>query len=83
MERQEIQDIVYQQIRRNVDSLEEGDIDPSRSMADYGASSLDMVEVVSSSMRALRIRVPRTRLAKLQNIDELIDLLWTIKKEST
>ncbi len=82
MERQEIQDAVYEQIRRNIDGLEESEIDPSRSMSDFGASSLDMVEVVSSSMRSLRIRVPRTRLANLKNIDELIDLLWQIKKES-
>lgn len=82
MERQDIQEIVYQKIRSNIDSLEEGEIDPSRSMADYGASSLDMVEVVSAAMRALRIRVPRTRLAELKNIDELIDLFWEIKKQS-
>lgn len=82
MERHEIQTIVYQQIRSNIDSLEEGEIDPSRSMADYGASSLDMVEVVSAAMRSLRIRIPRTRLAELKNIDELIDLLWDAKKQS-
>jgi acyl carrier protein len=43
-------------------------------MAEYGASSLDIVEVVSTSMRQLRIRIPRTALADLKNINDLVDL---------
>ena len=43
-------------------------------MLDYGISSLDIVEIVSGSMRELQLRVPRTRLANLKNIDELVDV---------
>jgi acyl carrier protein len=55
-------------------------VDPSHvtrevSMKDLGASSLDMVEVVSCSMRELRVRVPRGELSKVADIGGLVDLL--------
>ena len=51
------------------------EIDPSKSMKELGANSLDIVEVVSCSMRELKVKVPRAELNKLTNIDELVDLL--------
>lgn len=47
------------------------------SMKELGASSLDMVEVVSVSMRELGVRVARQQLADLRNIGGLVDLLHT------
>jgi acyl carrier protein len=57
-----------------------GDVDPGKvtrevSMADLGATSLDIVEVVSCSMRELRVRVPRSELSKLKSIGGLVELL--------
>ena len=46
-----------------------------REMKELGANSLDIVEVVSCSMRELKVKVPRAELNKLTNIDELVDLL--------
>ena len=54
-------------------------IDPMRSMKDYGANSLDIVEVVSGAMRELKVKVPRTELNKLTNVDGLVGLLHEIK----
>ena len=56
------------------------DIDESRvaravSMKDLGASSLDMVEVVSCSMRELAVRISRQELSDLKDIGGLVDLL--------
>jgi len=51
------------------------------SMKDLGASSLDIVEVVSCSMRELRVRVPRSELSKLTNIGGLVDLLHNAVSE--
>ncbi|HEV2149581.1 MAG TPA: phosphopantetheine-binding protein [Longimicrobiaceae bacterium] len=74
MTREAVVDVVTRNIRMNVDGLPAGEIDTSRSMKELGASSLDIVEIVSGSMRELRIRVPRTELAKLKNVDDLVDL---------
>jgi polyketide biosynthesis acyl carrier protein len=81
MSRDQILAIVVKHLRMNVDGLEDRPIDPSKSMRDFGATSLDMVEVVSASMHELRIRIPRTRFANLANIDELVDLFHAVKSD--
>jgi acyl carrier protein len=75
MDRQHIYLVVKKHVMRTVDGLQESDIDPSRSLKDMGANSLDIVEVVSVSMRELKVKVPRSELAKLTNLGELVDLL--------
>lgn len=74
MNRQEILDVVLKHLRQNVDNLDGREIDPSRAMADFGASSLDIVEVVSAAKRELKIKVQRTELVGLKNINDLVDL---------
>jgi acyl carrier protein len=46
-----------------------------------GANSLDIIEVVSLSMRELKVKVPRAELAKLTNLEGLVDLLYTVANE--
>ena len=58
------------------------DIDPQKSMAQYNASSLDIVEVVSASLRDLDIDIPRTQMAHLENINQLVDLLTQVKHQN-
>jgi acyl carrier protein len=59
--------------------IEPGNVKPEVSMKDLGASSLDMVEVVSCSMRELGIRVPRQELSSITDIRGLVDLLQAAK----
>jgi acyl carrier protein len=73
--REKVLDVVLHHLRETVEELEDVDIDPSRSMKDLGANSLDMVEVVSCSMRELKVKIPRSELNSLENIDQLVDLL--------
>ena len=81
MERQQVLDVVTKHIKLNADGLDGAPIDPSRSMKDFGLSSLDTVEIVSASMRELKIRVPRTELAQLANIDQLVDLFVRVTQQ--
>ncbi len=73
MTKDEIIDVIKRNIVENLDDVEIGEIDPQRTMKDYGANSLDMIEVVSCSMRELNIKIPRAELADIKNIDELAD----------
>jgi len=75
MERDQIRDVVTKYLCRAIDAAPDA-IDTSRSMKELGANSLDIVEVVSTSMRELKVKVPRAELAKLTNIDGLVDLLY-------
>ena len=58
-----------------VDAEDPDVIDPAQSMKDYGINSLDIVEIVSHSMRALRVKIPRSELGHITNIDGLVDVL--------
>lgn len=75
MTREHIQETVLRYLARAIDAPVEG-LDSSQSMKVLGANSLDIVEVVSSSMRELRIRIPRAELNQLANVDDLVDLLY-------
>ncbi len=75
MTRDHVLSVVTKHLLDAVDGLSPDAIDTRRSMKELGANSLDIVEVVSSSMRELRIKIPRSELAKLTNVDGLVDLL--------
>ncbi len=81
MNREHVLKVVSKHLMDAVDGLEESKIDPARSMKDLGANSLDIVEVVSRSMRELKVKVPRSELSKLTNINELVETL--LKAAST
>jgi acyl carrier protein len=83
MTRSEVLATVKKYIIDVTEGLTEAAIDPAMSMKDLGINSLDIVEVVSCSMRELKVKVPRSELSKLTSIDGLVDLLYqrVIEKE--
>ena len=78
MTREVILSVVKKHMLETVEDLTEDKIDTSKSMKALGVNSLDIVEVVSCTMRELRIKVPRAELSKLTNIDGLVDLLHQV-----
>ncbi len=81
MTREHVLEVVKRHLVDTIEELEGVEIDPAKSMKDLGANSLDIVEVVSSSMRELKVKVPRSELNRLTNINELIELLHTMVQE--
>ena len=77
MDRDHIASIVKKHIASAVADVDESNIDLQKSMTDYGASSLDIVSVVSGAMRELKIKIPRTELKNIRNINGLIDMFVT------
>ncbi len=73
MTREEVAAVIKKHILDNLEDLEENDINPAKSMKDFGANSLDIIEVVSCSMRELKIKIPRAELADIITIDQLTD----------
>jgi polyketide biosynthesis acyl carrier protein len=73
MTKEQIMDVIKKNIVANIDDVDGATIDPTKSMKDYGANSLDMIEVVSTTMRELKIKVPRSELTDLNNIEQLAD----------
>ena len=68
-----IVEVIKENIIKNIDGVKKEDIDITKSMKDYGANSLDIIEVVSCSMRELNLKVPRSELTDINNIDELAE----------
>ena len=71
-------DEMFAVVKANIQEIVEGakgaDIKETDSMRDYGADSLEIVEVVSRSMKDLKIKVPRTELSGAKNLKDLLDL---------
>lgn len=80
---EEIFDVVKKHLTETVDTINPDDVKRNSSMKELGASSMDIVEVVSCSMRELRVRVPRNELSSLKNIGELADLLERVIQEKS
>ena len=81
MEREQIASVVRKHLIEVVGDLKEADLDMSRSMKDFGANSLDIVDVVSSAMRELKVKVPRSELSKLTNMNGLVEILYASAQE--
>ncbi len=77
MDKEKIYAVIKKHMLENLEDLNESDIDPQKSMKDFGANSLDIIEVVSCSMRELNIKIPRSELADINTIDELADKFMT------
>jgi acyl carrier protein len=75
MNRDEILALVVRHVTEAVEGLNVADVDPTRSMHDHDLSSLDVVEVVTRSMRDLHVKIPRSQLRKIHTINELVDAL--------
>lgn len=73
MTREEVIGVIKRHVLDNLEDLGESEIDPGKSMMDYGANSLDIIDIVSCSMRELKIKVPRGELSEISNIDQLAD----------
>jgi len=73
MTRDEVIKVIITNILDNLEDIKESEIDIKKSMKDYGANSLDVIEVVSNSMRQLKIKIPRTELADVSTIEQLAD----------
>ncbi|MDZ8262107.1 phosphopantetheine-binding protein [Nostoc sp. ChiQUE01b] len=81
MDREQILNVVIKHIKLNVDGLENIEIDPQKTILQYGASSLDGVEIVSACMRELKIKIPRTEVSSFKTINDLVELFTKFKNE--
>jgi polyketide biosynthesis acyl carrier protein len=79
MENQEILNVIEKHLKKSVPSIS-GSVDANKSFLDYGANSLDIVEIVSGSMRELKIKIPRTELSDIKNIQGLADKFTAFAK---
>ena len=73
MTREEVLAVIKKHIKATLEDVDVESIDPDRSMRDYDANSLDVVEIISGTMRDLRTKVPREELENVKSINGLVD----------
>ena len=73
MTKEEVIEVIRENILDNLEDIEESDLDNDKPMKDFWANSLDIIEVVSTSMRELKIKIPRAELAEIATINQLAD----------
>ena len=79
--REKVLEVVKKHLVDTVEDLEGVEIDPAKSMKDLGANSLDIVEIVSCSMRELKDKAAPAEINTLENINQLVDLLHKVAVE--
>jgi polyketide biosynthesis acyl carrier protein len=82
MERAEVVELVTRNLKRTAVELRDVEIDPAVPFQELGVTSIDVVEVVSSCMRTMRIKVPRAALNDLECLNDLVDLLHRVHGET-
>ena len=73
MTRDEIVELITEELAEQLDDVDAELLEPDLSMRDFGANSLDVIEVVTSVMRQLDIKIPRSKLADIETINGLAD----------
>jgi acyl carrier protein len=74
MSREEIFGVIKANIYEIIAGAQGKEIEESNSMRDFGGDSLEIVEVVSRSMKQLRLKVPRTELMEVNDLKGLVDV---------
>jgi len=80
------QEEVFEVLKKNIldqleDEVEEKNIDIEKSMFDLGANSLDIVEIVTNTMREIKVKIPRDELAEIQTMKGLVEAMTKYKNQ--
>ena len=82
MTQEEVFDVLKKHILDQLeDEGEEEEIDIEKSMKDLGANSLDIVEIVTNTMRELKIKIPRDELATINTMKGLVAAMTEYKNK--
>jgi acyl carrier protein len=82
MTRDEVTAIVCKNIKEIVPELEKVEVDLNKSYRELDINSLDLVEIVTGTMRELKIKIPINELTKVKNTNGLIDILFKVASQS-
>ena len=78
--KQHIARIVQESIASILTTIAPGEIRGDQSLADYGADSVDRVEIILSIMRRAGINEPMSSFSSIPNIGSLIDFVHAARR---
>ncbi len=75
MSKEEIMEAIVQVCIGVLPVLKSHEFQPSESLRDLGANSLDRSEILENAMATLGVDIPRVDMHRAENIGQLVDLL--------
>ena len=75
MKREEIIGLIMKHVKVAVPDFGDTNIDLNKTYKELGISSLDLVEIVSNTMRDMGVKLPPGDLAQAKTTDDLVTLL--------
>ena len=72
----DIRAIILKHLHALVPGTAELEITGSTTLAEIGADSLDLVDVASRSMQELKVKIPRSEIARIHTLDDLVGVLY-------
>jgi len=75
MQKEEVFEMVIRHAREVVPGLEEHRFEPSQSLKDLGANSIDRSEIVMMTLESLSLKMALVETARAANIGELVNIL--------
>jgi acyl carrier protein len=81
MDKKQIFEMLLNNLQETIPDLADTKVELHQTMAEIGANSLDVVEVVSTTMREVKVRLPRETLQDLANVGALVDALHDAQGE--
>jgi acyl carrier protein len=80
MDEAAIREVILANLRDVVEGLEDVEIDTSKPITEYGAESIDILEVVGSSAREVGVKARREDLAGIETVDQLARRFYELKQ---
>ncbi len=81
MTKEQVFEIVKENIVEFLPDLSKEGIKIEQSLRDLGANSIDRMDIIVQSMENIGIKVPMVEFGNLRNIQGLVDLLYDKKME--
>lgn len=76
MTRDDIVGLIARHTREVIPELQHHEFNPNDQLADLGANSIDRAEIITMTMEAMSLQIPRVELFGAKNIGELADVLY-------
>jgi len=81
MTREEVTAMVFRHVYEALPELRDAGIDPDKTYKEIGIDSLGLLQVLTGSMKEMRVKIPRNELTDISTVKGLVDLLIKAKSQ--
>ncbi len=78
MTREEVLAVVLKNLKDVIPDLNPAELDLNKNYSDYDINSLDLVQIITATMRELQVKIPINELANVKCTNALVDTLHKV-----